>query len=134
MMSKEQKTQEPIQLIQTVACYSDPREAESVLQAAFVIAEKAHEGVQRIDEQPYILHPLAVAFILAEWRAPVQIVAVGLLHDLLNPQYSRGYSSKEALLERVHAELGTDIAHQLDVVVALNSFMRHVEGSDFYNQ
>ncbi len=133
MMSEEQQTQEPYQLIHTVACYSDPREAESVLQAAFVIAEKAHNGVQRIDEQPYILHPLAVASILAEWRAPVQIVAVGLLHDLLNPQYSRGYSSKEALLESIQIELGTDISHLLNVVVELNSFMRHVEGSDFQN-
>jgi GTP diphosphokinase / guanosine-3',5'-bis(diphosphate) 3'-diphosphatase len=133
-MSKEQQTQELHQLIQAVAYYSDPQEAEGVLKAAFGIAEKAHEGVQRIDEQPYIHHPLAVAAILAEWHAPVQVVAVGLLHDLLNPQYSRGYSSKEALLDRVQVELGTDISRLLNVVVELNSFIRHVEGSDFYNQ
>ena len=133
-MNNEQRAQELQRLIQVVTSYSDPHAAETVLTAAYEIAVKAHEGVQRIDGQPYLHHPLAVAAILAEWHAPVQVVTVGLLHDLLNPQYSRGYSSKEALLERVHAELGTDIAHQLDVVVALNSFMRHVEGSDFYNQ
>jgi GTP diphosphokinase / guanosine-3',5'-bis(diphosphate) 3'-diphosphatase len=133
-MNKEQQAQELQRLIQSVTNYSDQHEAETVLTAAFEIAAKAHEGVQRIDGQPYLHHPLAVAAILAEWHAPVQVVTVGLLHDLLNPQYSRGYSSKEALLERVHAELGTDVAHLLDVVVALNSFMRHVEGSDFYHQ
>ena len=100
-MSSEQQNQELIQLIQNVARYSESSEAESILGVAFMIAEKAHEGVKRIDEQPYILHPLAVASLLSEWHAPVQVVAVGLLHDLLNPQYSRGYSSKEALLERV---------------------------------
>src|SRR5690349_5169775 len=113
-MSNEQQTQELHQLIQAVAYYSDSQEA--VLKAAFEIAAKAHEGVQRIDEQPYIHHPLAVATILAEWHAPVQVVAVGLLHDLHNPQYSRGYSSKEALLERVQVELGTDISRLLNVV------------------
>src|SRR5205807_5662335 len=117
-MNKEQQAQELHQLIQAVAHYSDQHEAETVLAAAFKIAAKAHEGVQRIDEQPYLHHPLAVAAILAEWHAPVQVVAVGLLHDLLNPQYSQGYFSKKALLEKVHAELGADISHLLDVVVA----------------
>src|SRR5204863_370482 len=84
---------------------------------------KAHEDVQRIDGQPYLRHPLAVASILAEWRAPVQVVAAGLLHDLLNPEYSRGYSSQEALLKMVHFELGMNISHLLNVIVALNSFM-----------
>src|SRR5438552_478913 len=133
-MNKEQQAQELHQLIQAVAHYSDPHEAEAVLTAAFEITAKAHEGVQRIDGQPYLYHPLAVAAILADWHAPVQVVAVGLLHDLFSPQYSRRYSSKEALMQRIHVELGADIAHLLDVVVALNSFIRHVEGSDFYHQ
>lgn len=133
-MSDDRQSQELFQLIENVTSYSGSSEAELVLRAAFMIAEKAHEGVQRIDRQPYILHPLAVASILADWHAPVQVVAVGLLHDLLNPQYSRGYSSKEEVLERVRVTLGTDIARLLNVVVELNNFMRHVEGSDFYNQ
>ena len=133
-MNKEQQTRELHWLIQAVAYYSDSHAAEKVLTAAFEIAAQAHEGVQRINRQPYIHHPLAVAAILAEWHAPVHVVVAGLLHDLFNPQYSRGYSSKEALFERVHNELGADISHLLDVVVALNSFIRHVEGSDFYNR
>jgi len=133
-MNKEQQAQELHRLIRAVTYYSDPHEAETVLAAAFEIARKAHEGVQRIDGQPYLHHPLAVAAILAEWHAPLQAVAVGLLHDLLNPEYSRAYSSKDALLERVHAELGADISHLLNVVVSLNSFFRHVEGSDFSSQ
>ena len=133
-MSTEQHVQKLHQLIRVVEDYSDPHEAETVLTAAFEIARKAHEGVQRIDGQPYLNHPLAVAAILAEWHAPVQIVAVGLLHDLVNPMYSRGHSSKEVSLEKLHAELGTSISDLLDVVVGLNSFIRHVEGSDFNNQ
>ena len=133
-MNKEQQAQELDQLMRAVAYYSDPHEAAAFLTAAFEITAKAHEGVQRIDGQSYLHHPLAVAAILADWHAPVQVVAVGLLHDLLSPQYSRRYSSKEALMQRVHVELGADISQLLDEVVALNSFIRHVEGSDFYHQ
>ncbi len=133
-MNKQQHLQELYQLIRTVTAYSDSHEAETILTTAFGITAKAHEDVQRIDGQPYLRHPLAVAGILAEWRAPVQVVAAGLLHDLINPEYSRGYSSQEALLKMVHFELGMNISHLLNVVVALNSFIRHVEGSDFYSQ
>ena len=133
-MNKEQQAQELDQLMRAVGYYSDPHEAAAVLTAAFEITAKAHEGVQRIDGQPYLHHPLAVAAILADWHAPVQVVAVGLLHDLFSPQYSRRYSSKEALMQRIHVELGADISQLLDEVVALNSFIRHVEGSDFYHQ
>ena len=131
MMSKERHTQELHQLIQAVACYSDPQQSEAVLKAAFGIAAKAHEGVQRIDKKPYIYHPLAVASILADWHAPISVVAVGLLHDLLNLRYFRGYSSKEALLERVQVEVGIEVSRLLNIVVELNSFIRHMEGSDF---
>lgn len=133
-MSTEQQMQKLQWLIRSVADYGNSLEAETVLTSTFEIAAKAHEGVKRIDGQPYLNHPLAVAAILAEWHAPVQVVAIGLLHDLVNPLYSREHSSKEVPLEKLHTELGPDISNLLDVVVRLNNFIRHVEGSDFYNQ
>lgn len=133
-MSTKQQMQKLRYLIRSIADYSDLREAETVLTVAFEIAAKAHEGVQRIDGQPYLDHSLAVASILIEWHAPLHVVAAGLLHDLDNPLYSREHASKEARLEKLHTELGADISNLLDVIVGLNSFIRHVEGGDFYNQ
>src|SRR3989442_8099861 len=102
-MKKEQQAQELDQLMRAVAYYSDPHEAEAVLTAAFEITAKAHEGVQRIDGQPYLHHPLAVAAILADWHAPVQVVAVFLLPY---PPYSPLFlkeSFKKAFMEKVQA-------------------------------
>ena len=133
-MITEQQAQSLQRLIQAVADYSDPHETETVLTNAFEIAAKAHDGIQRIDGQSYLNHPLAVAAILAEWHAPLRIVAAGLLHDLVNPLYSREQASKEARLERLRTELNEDISNLLDVIVELNSFIRRVESSDFYTQ
>src|SRR2546426_9656176 len=101
-MNKEQQAQELDQLMRAVGYYSDPHEAAAVLTAAFEITAKAHEGVQRIDGQPYLHHPLAVAAILADWHAPVQVVAVWLLFELFFSQDFPKDSSKKTLLRRVH--------------------------------
>ena len=71
-------------LIQAVKAYRDA-ETEAILNTAFKIATVAHEGFQLQSGEPYINHPLAVASILADWYAPPVVVAVGLLHDILNP-------------------------------------------------
>ena len=113
-MSTKQQMQKLRYLIRSIADYSDLREAETVLTVAFEIPAKAHEGVQRIDGQPYLDHPLAVASILIEWHAPLHVVAAGLLHDLDNPLYSREHASKEARLEKLHTELGADISNLLE--------------------
>lgn len=50
---------------------------------ALEFAAKAHSGEKREDGTPYILHPLAVARILAEWRADRDTIIAALLHDVL---------------------------------------------------
>ena len=111
------------ELIQTVTSYTNSSEAQSVLTAAFQIAVDAHSGFRRINGEPYVNHSLAVAATLAEWHAPLPIVATGLLHDILNPDYSR-----ERNLDHVHAQFGPDIYHLLEITVTLNSFIRLAEG------
>src|SRR2546423_6839851 len=98
-MNKQQHLQELYQLIRTVTAYSDSHEAETILTTAFGITAKAHEDVQRIDGQPYLRHPLAVAGILAEWRAPVQVVAGGLHDEPRKPPESRGDAFPTTLFE-----------------------------------
>jgi len=119
----KQQVMELNELIETVISYAGSPEAQRTLITAFQIASRAHYGYQRISGEPYVNHALAVASILAEWHAPLTVVAVGLLHDIRNPDYSHGYS-----LDDVRSRLGTDIFQLLEAAVSLNRFMRQVEG------
>jgi guanosine-3',5'-bis(diphosphate) 3'-pyrophosphohydrolase len=112
-------------LIQTVAAYTDSAEVEPVLTTAFQIARHAHDGYRRVNGEPFISHPLAVASILAEWHAPLRIVAVSLLHDIQNLTYSDGYPKED-----IRAALGPDIFLLLQTIVELNRVFRDLE-NDF---
>jgi len=111
------------ELMESVTSYIDSSEAQRVLTTAFQIAIDAHKGFQRISGEPYVNHAMVVASILAEWHAPLTAVAVGLLHDINNPDYSHGYS-----LDDVRSRLGADIFQLLEAMISLNRFMRQVEG------
>lgn len=52
-----------------------------VLERAFQMAARAHEGQLRKSGDPYITHPLSVATILAEWHLDTQALIAALLHD-----------------------------------------------------
>jgi len=54
-----------------------------MLQRAYVFAAKVHEGQQRLSGEPYLIHPLEVAGVLAEMRLDPAGVVAGLLHDTL---------------------------------------------------
>ena len=111
-------------LIRRVTSYTRLPETETVLASAYEIAEKVHRGFQRLNGEPVISHPLEVATILAEWHAPLPVVATGLLHDIHSPDYSSGYD-----LNDVKLRLGTDISGMLKAITNLNSFVRQIEKS-----
>ena len=53
------------------------------VQSALVFADTAHTGQCRRSGQPYIIHPVAVAEVLAVLKMDVQCIVAGLLHDVL---------------------------------------------------
>jgi len=53
------------------------------IRKAYEFASKAHEGQFRKSEDPYIIHPVEVATILAEYNADSDTICAGLLHDVL---------------------------------------------------
>ncbi len=55
----------------------------AIIEAAYVYAEKAHDGQTRKSGAPYITHPLAVAGILADLRMDHQTLMAALLHDVI---------------------------------------------------
>jgi guanosine-3',5'-bis(diphosphate) 3'-pyrophosphohydrolase len=69
-------------ILELVASY-DPDADEDLLRRAYVFSAMAHKGQVRISGEPYLVHPLEVARILAEMRLDEVAIATGLLHDLL---------------------------------------------------
>ncbi len=56
---------------------------EELLRRAYVFSAMAHRGQVRVSGEPYLVHPLEVARILADMRLDETAIATGLLHDLL---------------------------------------------------
>ena len=54
-----------------------------IVKKAYEYAKVLHEGQYRQSGEPYIIHPLNVAYILAEMHADIDTVCAGLLHDTL---------------------------------------------------
>jgi len=77
-------------------------ENKVLVRKAFDFAGSHHEGQTRKDGSPYILHPLRVAGILAEWSMDETTVISGLLHDLIE--------DTGVLPEDLENEFGEEIA------------------------
>ena len=52
-----------------------------LIQKAYVFTGKVHHGQLRESGEPYLIHPLNVSHILADWNMDEETVATGLLHD-----------------------------------------------------
>jgi GTP pyrophosphokinase len=70
------------QLIDTIKRYH-PSSDISLVEKAYNIASKAHEGQKRKSGEPYIIHPVCVAIILAEMELDKETIVAGILHDVV---------------------------------------------------
>ncbi len=70
------------ELIESVRKYH-PSTNISMIEKAYRIADGAHEGQVRKSGEPYIIHPLCVAIILAELELDKETIVAGLLHDVV---------------------------------------------------
>ncbi len=67
-------------LLERVSRYASSPEIQ-LIRKAYEFADKAHEGQMRLSGDPFITHPLEVAFILAELEQDVPTITASLLHD-----------------------------------------------------
>ena len=95
-------------LLKTTGEYIKKTESIEKITKAFNVASKLHEGQLRKSGEPYIIHPLNVAGILAELHVGPDTICAGLLHDVVEDTAC----SKEELA----AEFGEDIAEMVDGV------------------
>lgn len=70
------------ELVQRVTKYH-PSADISMIEKAYQVAKKAHDGQVRKSGEPYIIHPLCVAIILADLELDKESIAAGLLHDVV---------------------------------------------------
>ena len=71
-----------IELVNTVKSYH-PSADISMIEKAYQIANKAHKEQLRKSGEPYIIHPLCVAIILAKLELDKETIVAGILHDVV---------------------------------------------------
>ncbi len=69
--------------LQTLAATYLPPDQQEKLKQVYIVARDAHEGQFRSSGEPYITHPVAVSYILAEMRLDYETLAAALLHDVI---------------------------------------------------
>lgn len=99
-------------LLEKVRSYSPDKDLE-ILKKAYHFSREAHCSQKRSEGSPYIKHPLAVAYILADMRIDAPSIAAGLLHDTVE---DTGTS-----LEDIRAIFGKEIAF---IVMALTKLSK----------
>ena len=97
-------------LIETIRQYH-PSSDLSDIERAYKVAKEAHEGQFRKSGEPYIIHPLCVAIILAELEPDKESIIAGLLHDVVEDTVMTS--------EDVAREFGDEVALLVDGVTKL---------------
>jgi guanosine-3',5'-bis(diphosphate) 3'-pyrophosphohydrolase len=82
------------------------------LRQSYVVARDAHEGQTRSSGEPYIIHPVAVARILAEMRLDIETLQAALLHDVIE--------DTEVTKEELEEQFGNTVAELVDGVSKLD--------------
>ena len=88
-----------------------PSDDISMITKAYELAKKAHNNQKRKSGEPYIIHPICVAIILAELELDKETIAAGLLHDVIE---DTAISFKE-----LSDMFGVDVANLVDGVTKL---------------
>ena len=97
-------------LIERVQKYH-PSDDISLIEKAYQVAFEAHKNQLRKSGEPYIVHPLCVAIILADLQLDKESIAAGLLHDVVEDTIMTD--------EDIEREFGKDVALIVDGVTKL---------------
>ena len=98
------------ELIASVRKYH-PSTDISLIEKAYHVARDTHEGQARKSGEPYIIHPLCVAIILAELELDKETIVAGLLHDVVEDTVMTD--------EQIAQEFGDEVALLVDGVTKL---------------
>src|SRR6185295_9188528 len=92
---------------------ANPEADVELLRRAYVFSAIEHKGQVRRSGEPYLVHPLGVADILADLRLDVVAVAAGLLHDIVEDTTTS--------IEKIRELFGEQVAHVVEGVTKLSA-------------
>ena len=69
-------------ILDKVTAYN-PTADLNIIRKAYVYCAKVHQGQTRLSGEPYIIHPMEVAGLLADLRLDVPSIVTGFLHDTI---------------------------------------------------
>ena len=98
-------------IIEKIEGYN-PDYDEVLLRKAYVFSAKAHQGQIRLSGEPYLIHPLEVAGILAEMQLDEPTIVTGLLHDTIEDTY--------ATYEQIQTLFGQEVANLVEGVTKIS--------------
>ena len=84
-----------------------------LLRRAYVFSALEHKGQVRHSGEPYLVHPLEVANILADMRLDAVAIAAGLLHDVVEDTLTT--------IERIQELFGPEVAHVVEGVTKISA-------------
>ena len=83
-----------------------------LIHKAYVFTAKVHHGQLRMSGDPYLIHPLNVAYSLADWNLDEETVATGLLHDTVEDTV--------ATIDEIRELFGDSVALLVDGVTKIS--------------
>jgi GTP diphosphokinase / guanosine-3',5'-bis(diphosphate) 3'-diphosphatase len=89
-----------------------PHEDATLIRRAWEFCVRQHEGQVRASGEPYIIHPLEVAEVLAEMKLDATAIAAGLLHDAVE--------DTPATREEIESRFGDQVAHIVEGVTKID--------------
>jgi len=89
-----------------------PTEDVALIRKAWEFCVQHHQGQTRASGEPYVIHPLEVAEVLAEMKLDSTAIAAGLLHDAVE--------DTPATSEQIEADFGDQVAHIVEGVTKID--------------
>ncbi|MBI3262741.1 MAG: bifunctional (p)ppGpp synthetase/guanosine-3',5'-bis(diphosphate) 3'-pyrophosphohydrolase [Acidobacteria bacterium] len=99
-------------LVEKVRSYNPDADIE-LLRRAYVFSAFEHKGQVRHSGEPYLVHPLEVADVLAELKLDGVAIAAGLLHDVVEDTLTT--------IDRIRELFGDEVAHVVEGVTKIST-------------
>src|SRR6516225_1298569 len=89
-----------------------PNDDLTLVRKAYDFSLRHHQGQTRASGEPYLVHPLEVAMVLAEMRLDTTAIAAGLLHDAVE--------DTSVTVDDIRTEFGEQVAHIVEGVTKIS--------------
>src|SRR5512136_949391 len=97
-------------ILDKVSAYNPTADLD-LIRKAYVFSAKVHQGQNRLSGEPYLVHPMEVAAILADLKLDVPTVVTGLLHDTVEDTLTTLFELEEMF--------GAEVARLVDGVTKI---------------